>query len=64
MIAGLLSRADRALFPVDCVSHEAVTAIKRLCQIHGKSYEPLRTSSLSCLMAALARLAASAQHPE
>lgn len=60
MIAGLLSRADRALFPVDCVSHEAAAAIKRLCRIHGKPYEPLRTSSLTCLMAALARLSANA----
>jgi len=63
IIPGLLSRADRALFPVDCISHEAVTAIKRLCRVHGKPYEPLRTASLTCLMAALSRLSEAAPAP-
>ena len=58
LLPGLVSRADRVVFPVDCISHDAVAAIKRLCRQSGKSYEPLRTSSLACLLAALTRMGA------
>jgi hypothetical protein len=54
MIPGLVSRADIAVFPVDCISHEAAIAVKRSCRLMGKRYVPLRTSSLACLLAALA----------
>jgi hypothetical protein len=40
-------------FPIDCVSHDAVTTIKRLCQQLEKPYEPLRTASLAALMSTL-----------
>jgi Uncharacterized protein conserved in bacteria (DUF2325) len=33
LIPGLISRADRVLFPVDCISHDAVGTIKRLCRL-------------------------------
>jgi hypothetical protein len=52
-LPGLLSRADLVLFPVDCVSHDAVAMIKRSCQQLGKRYVPLRTASLACLLSAL-----------
>jgi hypothetical protein len=29
LIVGLISRADRVFFPTDCISHDAVAAIKR-----------------------------------
>ena len=58
LLAGLVSRADLAMFPVDCVSHDAVASLKRLCRQFGKRYLPLRTSSLACLLAGLAGLAA------
>jgi Uncharacterized protein conserved in bacteria (DUF2325) len=54
LLPGLLSRADIAVFPVDCVSHDAVGAVKRVCGQLGKRYLPLRTSSLACLLAGLA----------
>jgi hypothetical protein len=54
LIPGLVSRADLAVFPVDCVSHDAVASLKRTCRQMGKRYVPLRTSSLSCLLSALA----------
>jgi len=44
------------LFPIDCVSHDAVAMIKRLCRQTGKRYAPLRTASLACLLAALVRM--------
>jgi uncharacterized protein DUF2325 len=54
LIPGLVSRADMVVFPVDCISHEAAIAVKRSCRLMGKRYVPLRTSSLACLLAALA----------
>ncbi|HEV3371025.1 MAG TPA: DUF2325 domain-containing protein [Xanthobacteraceae bacterium] len=53
LLPGLVSRADIAVFPVDCVSHDAVGAVKRVCGQLGKRYLPLRTSSLTCLFAGL-----------
>jgi hypothetical protein len=53
LLPGLVSRADIAVFPVDCVSHDAVGAVKRVCGQLGKRYLPLRTSSLTCLLAGL-----------
>ena len=57
LLPALVGRADVSLFPVDCVSHDAVAAVKRTCQQAGKPYRPLRTSSLASLSAALAELA-------
>jgi hypothetical protein len=56
LLPGLIGRADRVLFPIDCVSHEAVATIKRVCRTLGRSYEPLRTASLACVLAALLRM--------
>jgi hypothetical protein len=56
LLPGLVSRADRVLFPIDCVSHDAVAMLKRLCRQTGKSYTPLRTASLACLLAALVQM--------
>jgi Uncharacterized protein conserved in bacteria (DUF2325) len=53
LLPGLVSRADLAVFPVDCVSHDAVSSLKRVCRQLGKRYLPLRTSSLACLLSAL-----------
>jgi glutathione S-transferase len=57
LLGGAVSRADHVLFPIDCISHDAVTTIKRLCRLAGKDYEPLRTASLACLLSALVRIA-------
>jgi hypothetical protein len=54
LLPGLVSRTDLAVFPVDCVSHEAVASLKRICRQLGKRYLPLRTSSLACLLSGLA----------
>jgi Uncharacterized protein conserved in bacteria (DUF2325) len=59
LIPGLISRADRVFFPVDCISHDAMGTIKRLCRLMTKSYEPLRTASLSCLLSALTKASVS-----
>jgi Uncharacterized protein conserved in bacteria (DUF2325) len=56
LLPGLVSRADHVVFPVDCISHGAVTVIKKLCQQSGKSYTPLRTTSLASLLTALTQV--------
>ena len=63
LLPGLISRADIAMFPVDCVSHEAALMVKRLCRQSGKPWIPLRTASVTAFLAALApmRLAVGAK---
>jgi hypothetical protein len=60
LLPGLVSRADVAVFPVDCVSHDAAAAVKRACHQLGKRYLPLRTSSLACLLSGLASMQSAA----
>lgn len=55
LIAGLVSRADLVVFPVDCVSHEAVILVKRLCRQMSKPYLPLRSTGLGSFVSALAK---------
>jgi Uncharacterized protein conserved in bacteria (DUF2325) len=54
LLPGLVSRADFALFPVDCISHDAMGVLKRQCRQSAKQFIPLRTSSLTSLLSGLA----------
>jgi hypothetical protein len=54
LLPGLISKADVLYFPIDCISHDAVATIKRLCRLSEKPYQPLRTASLAALLSALA----------
>ncbi len=56
LLPGLISRADCAVFPIDCVSHEAMGILKRQCRQSAKPFVPLRTSSLASLLSGLATL--------
>src|SRR5262249_26483633 len=58
LLPGLVARADRITFPVDCVSHLAVGTLKRLCHQAGKTCAPVRTASLAWLLAALLQMTA------
>jgi hypothetical protein len=58
LLAGLTSRADIVLFPVDCVSHDAALMVKRLQT--NKRFIPLRSASASSFLAALRPLAKAA----
>jgi hypothetical protein len=53
LLAGLISRADCVMFPVDCVSHDAAGHIKRFCRDTGCPYIPLRSASLASALTAL-----------
>ena len=52
-LAGLIARAEMVFFPVDCVSHDAMHLVKRLCRQAGKPYFPLRRASLATFLVAL-----------
>lgn len=60
-LAGLISQADLVLFPVDCVSHTAVAAVKRMAAQQGKPYVPLRTSGTGSFIGAMASRRGTAQ---
>ena len=55
LLAGLVSRADIAVFPVDCVSHNAANAVKRLCKQSEKPFVALPRSGVGSLLRALRR---------
>ena len=55
LLAGLTSRADVVLFPVDCVSHDAALMVKRLCRQADKRFIPLRSAGATSFLAALRR---------
>jgi hypothetical protein len=56
LLPGLISRADCAVFPIDCVSHDAMGILKRQCRQSAKPFIPLRTSSLASLLSGLTML--------
>jgi hypothetical protein len=53
LLLGLISRADFVLFPVDCISHTAMSVVKRACRQSGKPFLPLRGAGLAPFCAAL-----------
>jgi Uncharacterized protein conserved in bacteria (DUF2325) len=59
LLPGLISRADFTVFPIDCISHDAMGMVKRQCRLAAKPFFPLRTSSLACLLSGLAASAPS-----
>ena len=63
LLPGLVVRADCTVFPVDCISHDAMGMLKRQCRLSAKPFVPLRTSSVASLLAGLATLA-SLQRPD
>jgi hypothetical protein len=62
LLAGMISRADAVMFPVDCVSHEAALAVKRLCRNAAKPFVPLRSSGISSFLVALERMTTAKAH--
>ena len=56
LLPGLIGRAHCTMFPIDCISHDAMGTVKRQCRLSGKPFVPLRTSSLASLLSGLAVL--------
>ncbi len=64
LLPGLISQAERVVFPVDCVSHDAALTVKRVCRQHGKPWLPLRSSGLASFLVALTGTRATATEIE
>ncbi len=55
-LATTLARTQTVLFPVDCISHSAMYAIKRSCEQNGAANHPLRSYSVASAILTLQRL--------
>ncbi|QGZ63801.1 DUF2325 domain-containing protein [Paraburkholderia acidisoli] len=67
LLAAALTNADLAVFPVDCIDHDSMNTLKRVCERHQVTYYPLRTASLASFVELMLRLyanPASAAHAE
>ncbi|MCJ2131159.1 DUF2325 domain-containing protein [Methylobacterium sp. E-045] len=53
LLPGLVGQSDLVLFPVECVSHEAVNMVKRCCETTGRTFRPVRTASLASFVHAV-----------
>jgi len=60
LLGGLLQGADMVVFPVDCIDHDSMHTIKRLCERARIPYHPLRTASVACFLELAGRLAVQA----
>lgn len=56
LLPGCISRADLVLFPVDCISHQAMHDLKRHCKQADKPYRALRTASVAGLLLVLDKM--------
>jgi hypothetical protein len=56
LLATALAGADLAVFPVDCIDHDSMNTLKRVCERHQVAYHPLRTASVASFVELMARL--------
>lgn len=56
MFAATLPRADIVVFPVDCIDHDSMNLLKRVCDRHQVDYHPVRTASVASFMELMARI--------
>ncbi|MBN3785387.1 DUF2325 domain-containing protein [Burkholderia sp. Ac-20353] len=46
-LAASIPGADLVVFPVDCIDHDSMNTLKRVCERHRIAYRPLRTASVA-----------------
>jgi hypothetical protein len=63
MFAAALPRADIVVFPVDCIDHDSMNLLKRVCDRHQVDYHPVRTASVASFIELVARLGRTASQP-
>ena len=56
LLAAALPGADLVVFPVDCIDHDSMTMLKRVCERHQVDYHPLRTASVASFIDLITRL--------
>ncbi|NKJ49989.1 peptidase [Burkholderia sp. SG-MS1] len=59
LLAAALPGADIVVFPVDCIDHDSMNTLKRVCERHRIDYHPVRTASVASFVELMARL-----HPD
>lgn len=52
LLASAVSWAEVVAFPVDCIDHESVDNLKRICMRQQVRYVPLRSAGIGCFAAA------------
>ncbi|WP_144141842.1 DUF2325 domain-containing protein [Paraburkholderia sp. BCC1884] len=60
LLAATLPGADLVVFPVDCVDHDSMNTLKRVCERHQIDYHPVRTASVASFVELMSRLQAEA----
>jgi hypothetical protein len=56
LLPGLVRRADYVFFPVDFVSHQAVYAVKKYCELSRTPFVPLRRSGTASFLRTITEL--------
>jgi hypothetical protein len=56
LLGPLLQNADMVVFPVDCIDHDSMHMLKRVCDRHQVTYHPLRTASVACFLELMSRI--------
>jgi hypothetical protein len=57
MLATMLPRAQMVVFPIDCISHNAMHVAKQACARRGIACHPIRSASVASFVALMQRLA-------
>ncbi len=58
-----LPHADVVVFPVDCIDHDSMNMLKRVCDRHQVPYYPLRTASVASFVELMTRVNAERSAP-
>lgn len=58
LLAAMVARADMVMFPVDCIDHDSMNTIKRVCDRHGVAWHAIRTASVASFVELASRLPA------
>ena len=61
LLAAALPGADMVVFPVDCIDHDSMNMLKRVCERGHIAWHPLRTASVASFIELIGRLNADAQ---
>jgi hypothetical protein len=56
LLATALPGADLVVFPVDCIDHDSMNMLKRVCERHQVEYYPLRSASVASFIELIARV--------
>ena len=60
LLAATVARADMVVFPVDCIDHDSMSMLKRVCERHQVAYYPLRTASVASFVELTTRVSVAA----